>query len=114
MGDTGQVHFIHQSGLQILADRGGSAKESNAHVAAEDPRSDARHGPRGKVIIDAGLAAFSAAHVLERASIRDPVMQLLAPNTERLLSRLPWTCTIAVERDGECRNEESRHGVGLS
>src|SRR5881296_3876723 len=55
------------------------------HVAAEDPRANAVEAARGELVVDAGLSAGLAVHLVKRPSGEDPFVELLAADAEWIL-----------------------------
>jgi hypothetical protein len=71
------------------------------------------HAPRPDIarelLIDAGLASCAGVRAREGAGVDQPGMQLLSPDAERILQRLPWARAVSVEGDRVAENDESRH-----
>ena len=72
------------------------------HVAAENPRAEAGHATRRKIIVDARRAIRgSKDRGLKRARRKNPLVQRHAAHAERIRKILTRTGAVTVERDTE-------------
>src|SRR5579863_10771032 len=78
------------------------------HVAADDPRADIFETAGGEIIADSGRAAVLPCHPLKSPSVEHPIVQCQPADTERVLTALTWTSTIAI--NGNCKRVHSDLG----
>src|SRR3712207_1612365 len=88
--------------------RPGAANRSE-HVPPEDPGTETPGAPRSEIVIDPCRAIFLSMHLPPGASGNHPVVQGLPADAERILDALIRTRSVAVKRDGEALNYDSRH-----
>lgn len=85
------------------------------HIPAHDPGADIVETPRGKVVIDSGLAVFVSEQVrLKRACRERPPMKSCSADTQRVLPTLVRACAEAINRNGEALYAELSHLVIFS
>jgi hypothetical protein len=77
------------------------------HVPAHDPRADGGHTARGKVVVNPRRSTVTTKHLPEGARSKQPLMQRLTSNPERMLEILVWACTVAIDGNGEAMYSES-------
>src|SRR6478609_956736 len=84
------------------------------HVPTQDPRAGVHGALMSKVVVDADPAAARVTeHALERARRIEPLVQLFATFTERILFALVRTSAEAVYRNGKTIYTYLAHGVSL-
>jgi len=76
------------------------------HVAAHDPGPDVTEASRRKIVVDAGRAAFTSEHLLERTGGEGPFVQRNAANTEGIVDILLGPCPVAINGYGETVDAE--------
>jgi hypothetical protein len=79
------------------------------HVSPEDPGAHASGAPRSEIVIDPVRATVLVMHLPPTAGANDPVMQGLAAHAERIFNTLIRARSVAIKRDGEALNSNSRH-----
>jgi hypothetical protein len=80
------------------------------HIPAHNPGAYIVETPRGKIVIDPGLAAWGAEQLrLKRASSQCPSMKGSSADAKRVLEALIRACREAINRNGEAFNTESGH-----
>src|SRR5262249_39014943 len=89
---------------------GPGAADWAEHVPPQDPRADAGEGHLGHPIVDAGLAAALAVPLSPGARVEEPLHQLLAPDTQRMLEALVRPGAESIERYAKAHHANFRHG----
>src|SRR5208282_954387 len=78
---------------------GPRAAYGTEHVSAENPGSNVVRGARGERFVQTVAATFLAMHFAERQGLEEPLVQLHAVLTERMVLALVWSGAIAVDGD---------------
>ncbi len=85
------------------------ATNRSEHVPPEDPGTIILGAPRSEIVINPSRATFLSMHLPPSASGNYPVVQGLTADAERIVNALIRTRSVAVKRDGEALNSDSRH-----
>src|SRR5208283_2236644 len=80
------------------------------HVASDNPGADSAKSLFGHGIVDSSLAIVGAAvHGAPDPSLKEPLHQLQAPDTERILQILVRPGAVAVDGDAKVQYAKSGH-----
>src|SRR6266481_2629601 len=87
------------------------AADRTEHVAPEYPGADSGKALLRDSIVDSRLSIGMAVHLPPYACIEEPLHQLGAPDTERILEILVRPGTVAVDGNREALDAEFRHCI---
>src|SRR5437667_5871700 len=81
------------------------------HIPSKNIRADILKTPCGNVVVDAGLAIFTAVHPLPGARGKEPVKHSEPANSERILRVLIRPRAVTIDRDRETVDAKFGHGA---
>src|ERR1051325_8195794 len=93
---------------------GPGTSDWSEHVAAENPRADAGKTLRRHLVVDTGFTSVLAVHLAPRASVKEPVEDLLAAHTQRMLQVLIRPGRVTIDRCGKAQDAHSWHGLSFA
>src|ERR1700694_2316625 len=73
------------------------ASDRPKHIPPENVSADILKTPRGNVVVDAGLAIFTAVHALPGARGKEPIKHFESANSERILKILIRPSAVTID-----------------
>src|SRR6185312_13147715 len=79
------------------------------HVSPEYPRTHVPESPRSEIVVHSRFTTFLSMHLPPGASRKEPPVQLLSADAERIVEALIGTRSVAVDRDREAVDPNCGH-----